>query len=440
VDRGFGVALIQAREVSDELVRYAFTWLLVTGAAAAVGLCVAAPRLAVLFRYPALSTAIYGGALYVFAYAFSVVPVALLQRDLDMKSLQVAQIVAYLVGYVGVGIGGALVGLGAWSLVGALVTQSMVYGLIAYTQVRHPIRPLFKLKNQHLMNFGNLVVGTNLLNWAIENLDNLVVGRLYGMHALGLYAVCYNLVRTPTDCLITTLQSVLFAVGAKAQENLPGLRKAYLTVMSAVLLVLCPILMGAASVASTIVEGIYGKRWVGAGALLLPLALAMVVHSLLTGSGLLWANGHGTAERKVEAGTLTIFLLSLLVASRISLQAIAWAVLSVYILRGLWLTSKILNSIQLSWGDFFAAARGGLLLGSITAGTFYMVDLGLASAGMNALNRLFTLGVVGLIIVMTLPLCSRGLISSPELRGVLRSSAPESPGVLRTVIQLYARS
>jgi lipopolysaccharide exporter len=440
VERGFGAALVQARQMSDEIVRYSFTWLLVTSTAAAIVLCAAAPAVAALFRYPALSTAIYGSALYVFVCAFSVVPGALLRRDLDMKSLQVAQIIAYLVGYAGVGVGGALLGLGTWSLVGALVTQSVVYGLIAYAQVRHAVRPLFRLRNQELTAFGNLVVATNLLNWAIENLDNLVVGRLYGIHALGLYAVSYNLVRLPTDYVITTLQSVLFAVASRAQENSPGLRKAYLTVISAVLLALCPILLGTASVAPTVVEGIYGRKWVGAGALLLPLALAMPVHAMLTGAGLLWAKGQGVAERKVQAGTLAIFMASLLVASRISLQAIAWAVLSVYILRALWLTSKILNSIQLSWSELFAAARGGLFLGAVTAGTLYMVNMGLAAARMISFDRLLILIAVGLMIVTILPICIVGLISSAGLRTILEDAVPQSPGLLRSVMKLYVKA
>jgi len=437
VERGFGAALIQISDLSDQIVRYSFTWLLLTGAATAVVLCVSAHPLAALFRYPSFTTAIYGSALYLFVYPLSVVAGALLRRDLDMKSFQIAQIVAYLVGYVVVGIGGAFIGLGVWSLIGALVTQLVVYVFITYGQVRHAIRPLFKLQGQQLTTFGNLAVASNLLNWGIENLDNLIVGRVYGMHALGLYAVSYNLVRTPTDHVITTLQGVLFAAGARAQENLPGLRRAYLTAVNAVSLVLGPVFLGTASVAPTIVEGIYGRKWVGAETLLLPLALAMPVHALMTGSALLWARGQGVAECKVEAGTLAVFLVSMFVASRMPLQAIAWAVLAVYTLRALWLISTILSSLQISWRVFLAATRGGLFLGVITSSTFYIVDMGLAAARMNAPCRLFSLAVLGLIILVTVPICIRGLISPTGLRTLLGDAGPKSPGVLRTVMQLY---
>jgi O-antigen/teichoic acid export membrane protein len=440
VERGFGPALIQAPALTDEMIRYAFTRLLLGGLAVAVVMCAAAPWVAALFRYAALSTAIYGSALYMFVYPLSVVPGALLRRDLDMKSYQVAQIAAYLIGYVVVGIPGALVGLGAWSLIGALVTQLIVNVFICYGQVRHAIRPLFRLNDQQFTSFGNVVFAANLLNWPIENLDNLVVGRLYGMHALGLYAVCYNLVRSPTDYVMTSVQGVLFAAGAKAQENLAGLRKACLTVISAEAFLLYPVFLGIALVAPTVVQGIYGGKWLGAETLLLPLALAMPGHALMVGSGLLWARGQGGAECKVEAGTLAIFVIALFVASRISLQAIAWAVLIVYTFRAIWLISVILSSVQLSWGAFLAAARGGLLLGVITAGTFYLVDMGLAAAGINALNRLCILAGVGLIIVTTLPICIRGLIASPELRTLLEGAAPQSPGLLRTVVLMYTRA
>ena len=135
------------------------------------------------------------------------------------------------------------------------------------------------------------------MNWGIENLDNVVVGRVYGMHALGLYSVSYNLVRTPTDHLITTAQGVVFASAARAQKNLLGLRKTYLAAVSAVLLVSCPIFLGMASVAHTMVEGIYAAKWAGAERLLLPLALSMPVHALMVGSGrLLSGSARGTVS------------------------------------------------------------------------------------------------------------------------------------------------
>lgn len=440
VERGFGSVLIQISDLNDEIVRYCFTWVLLTGGLTALVLSVAAHPLAALFGYPSLTTAIYGSSIYLFVYALGVVPGALLRRNLDMKSYQLAQIVSYLVGYVAVGIGGALAGMGTWSLIGALVTQSIIYVLIAYALVLHAIRPLLKIKGKGLASYGNLAVTTNLLNWLIENLDNLVVGHLYGMHALGLYAVCYNLVRTPTDHVMSSAQAILFAAGARAQENLLGLRKAYLTVVSAVLLLLCPLFLGIASVTPTVVHGIYGGKWSGAQTLLLPLALAMPVHALMTGSGLLWAKGQGSAECKVESLTLAIFLVGLFVASHISLQAIAWTVLAVYSLRAFWLVSRILGSIQLSWNAFLTATRGGLFLGMITAALLYFLDMGFASAGISSPNRLWMLVGSGFVLLTVLPISIRGLTGSAELRIFLKDAIPESPGLLRSVMQMYMRA
>jgi lipopolysaccharide exporter len=440
VECGFGSAVIQARRLNDEMIRYAFTRMLMTGFTAAVVLCVAAPAVAALFRYPTLTTAIYGSALYLLVHAVSVLPGALLQRDLKMKSFQIAQIAAYLVGYGVVGITGALLGAGAWSLIAALVTQVIVYALIAYTRVRHATRPLFKLKHQQLTTFGNLVAATNLLNWAIENFDNLLVGCLYGMRALGLYAVSYNLVRTPTNHVMNTVQGVLFPAGARAQENIPGLQRAYLTALSAVLIVLCPFFLGIASVAHTVVQGIYGGKWAGAEALLLPLALAMPVHASMTGSSLLWARGQVATELKVQAGTIVIFGIALALASRISLQAVGWAVFGVYTLRAWWLTSRVLNSLQLSWRAFLRAVRGGVLLGAVTGGAFRIMDMGLASMRMSSLNRLCILAGLGLVIFTIVPVCVRGMIASTELRALLERTTPRSPGLLRTLMQLYAKA
>jgi lipopolysaccharide exporter len=439
VERGFGSAVIQTGDLSDETVRYAFTRLLFTGLAVSALLSIAAPSIAGVFRYPPLRTAIYGSAFYLMLYAISVVPGALLRRDLDMKSFQTAQIGAYLVAYPVVGIGGALRGWGPWSLIGALIVQLVVFVVIAYAHTRHPIRPLFRLSGDKLACFGNAVLATNLLNWAIENLDNLIVGQIYGMRALGLYAVSYNLVRTPTDHVVTTAQNVLFPAASRVQENVRGLQTAYLAAVSALELVLCPVFLGIASAAPTVIQGIYGSKWTGAENLLVPLALAMPVHASMTGSGLLWARDQVATELRVQTGSLLVFVAGLLIASRVSLAAISWAVFAVYVLRASWLTSKILDSIQLSWRVFFGALRGGLLLGGVTAGTLCVTNVALASRGMNSSNRLCLLTSVGLLTLAVIPVCVRSVLSA-ELRGVLERATSRSSGFVRSIMQLSMRA
>src|SRR5262249_26108333 len=126
-------------------------------------------------------------------------------------------------------------------------------------------------------------------------------------------------------------------------------------------------------------------------------------------------------------------------ASHVSLQAIAWAVLVVYVFRVVWLTSKILTVIELSWDALFVATRGGLILGIVTAGTLYLLNMGLAAEGVVAGHRLLVLGGGGLITVVTLSICIRQAIYSTELRAVLERSLPERPRLLRTVM-LFTRS
>ncbi len=260
------------------------------------------------------------------------------------------------------------------------------------------------------------------------------------MHSLGLYSVSYNLVRTPTNHLMATVQAVLFPAAARAQDNVQGHQKAYVTALSAVLFVLCPLFFGVAAVASTVVEGIYGDKWAGAESVLFPLALAMPVHGAMTGSALLWARGQVATELRVQAGIVVIFIGALLIASQISTQAVAWAVFGVYLLRAFWLTSRILKSIHLPWKAFGDAVRAGVLLGIVTAATFYLLDARLAFAGLRPFNRLSLLAVVGVAIVTILPIYVRKLIPSPEFRDVLERAIPTSPRLVRAVMQLYART
>lgn len=437
VEGGLGSALIQISDLDDDTVRFAFTRLLSRALIVAIVLCAPADVFARIFHFPGLTLAIYGSAVYLIVYACSVVPSALLNRHLDFKLLQIAQIITYILAYSIVGVGGALLGLGPLSLVGALITQLFLFTAAAYMAVPHAIRPLFELPVQKLTPYGSRVMAINLLNWTIENLDNVVIGWRYGVHSLGVYSVSYALVRVPTNNVMITAQTVLFPAGARAQNSLQRLQTAYLATINGVLLVLCPVLFSAALLSRTLVEGIYGSRWAGAEKVLVPLALAMVVHACMTGSTLLWAKGRLGVELRVQRSVALVFCISMVMVSRISVEATAWAVLGLYTLRAAWLTRGILKVLEVPWRLLVRTIKGAFLLGGLIAGSLYLLDRALAESVPAATMRLLVLVSAGIIIAGLAPLMVRNLAFSAELRSVVSNLRLTAPRWVQSVIEVY---
>jgi lipopolysaccharide exporter len=400
VEMGLGSALVQKKELTDEDVRFAFTWIIVAGLAMAALVFLLSGAIASFFNDVRVAEIIRGLTPVFLLQALAVVPLSLLKRELAFKAVQGVQIVSYLIGFLIVGIGAALLGAGVWSLVAAWIAQTLTSAIIFNVIRRHPMKPLFSPRDQVIQGFGTRVLLTNMANWAIENVDNLLVGKLFGPTALGLYSVSYNLVRTPANHLVVTLQTVLFPASARAQDNHEGLRRAYLTVVAGVALMAIPIFGGVAAVSGTVVEALFGNKWLDAAPILLPLALAMILHALMAVAGpVLWGKGAAGAELKVQFWVALAFVAALLIASRYSMVVVAWAVCAVYAVRLVWLTAALMRHIHLPFSMLLRALRGGVLVGAVIVALLLVSDA--VSHELSAALRLaLEIGIAGLALLL----------------------------------------
>ena len=426
-EMGLGAALVQKKDISSEDIRVVFTRLMLAGTIVAGLIISASPWIADIFADPRLEPILLGGALFVLIQAAGTVSASLLKRDLRMKPVQIGQVISYLAGFLGVGLTLALTGFGALSLIAALVSQALIFSMMMYFNVRHPVKPLLRSGNTHFTSFGARVTGTNLANWVIENIDNFMVGKLFGMKALGLYSVAYNLVRTATNHLMVTLQSVLFSASARAQGDDDSLRRAYLATLGLVMLITLPVFAGIASVAITVIETLYGNKWIDATSLLVPLALAMPLHAAMTGSVILWAKGLAGRELRVQLRIALIFPPLLFAASQFSLVALAWTVCLIYLLRSAWLTNTILSSLDLSWRKFALAVRGGLVLGVVISGLLMAMDSALRFANVIAIFRLMLEMLAGLLVSFLVLRVLRKWIFSAEMVWLLEQLVTKFP-------------
>lgn len=441
VEMGLGAALVQRAEVSEADVRIVFTRVLLAGVTIGLLGYLVAPLFTTFFGDPRISGVIRG-LMPVFVFqALTVTPVSLLKRDLAFKAIQGVQIASYLAGFLVVGIGLAMLGAGVWSLVSAWIAQTAIAAILFYMLKRHSLKPKFTGGDAAMGGFGTRVLLTNMVNWVIENVDNLLVGKLFGSTALGLYSVSYNLVRNPANHLVVTLQAVLFPASARAQDNRTGLHRAYLTVVGGVAILALPVFLGVAAVADTVVAALFGSQWEQASLLLIPLAIAMAFHAPMAVAGpVLWGKGAAGTELRVQVWTGIVLVASLLVASRYSVTAMAWAVCGVYALRLVGMTVVLLRHIQLPFVAFLTSVRGGALAALFTtsvllgldthfAATAPMIRLTFEVIAAGLALGLFVFGLPGLALSDDLAVLAQRLLAPmPGTAGWLERVRASHPG------------
>ena len=430
-EMGLGSALIQKRTLTEADIRVAFTRVVAASAGLALLLALVAPLLAQFFGDSALIWPLRGIALSIVIASFSVVPLSLLKRRLEMRTVHIARVASYITGFVLVGIGLALAGAGVWSLVGAMVAQCLTEAVLVYRAAPYTLRPLLVAEDRALQGFAGRVMLTNLSNWASENVDNLLVGKLLGVQALGYYSVSYNLVRTPTNHLVGTLQQVLFSASARMQDDAAALGRAYLLTLNAVLLVSLPTFIAAGVLSETLVVALYGQKWLAAAPVILPLALAMPVHAAMAIAGpTLAGRGMVGKELKVQFWVALLLIAAIFVSARFSLEALAWSVFGVCLVRAVWMTAVLIRVLGVPAQAALAPLRGTLPFSLAVAGTLFAADHGLQVLGILApLRLIFALALGAALALGGGLLCVRFLVG-PDLAKLLLHYANEETGRL----------
>lgn len=370
VDGGLGQALIQKPALDEKEIRKAFTWQVAIALKATGAVYLLAPWIAHSFHDSSATRVIQAMSGIIAIQSIGSVSAALLRRRMQFRTIQCISICSSASAYIAVAIPLALRGAGVWSLVAAALCQCFLNAIFLYAAIRHSVVPNFGLPDRPIAVFGGTIVANNLVNWAHSNLDNLAAAQL-GPVTLGLYGRAYNFANQPVNAVVTGLQSVLMSSVAKAQERRRETGRLALCLMSIVLGLLSCAYAICAFIPETTMVGLFGEKWRGLVPLMLPLAIAMPlygIHCLL--GPILCGLGKPHYEFWPQGISCVVAAITLFAAARISILAIAWALLGVTILRFVLLAWFTFHLLGIDWGKTalilarrmgFAVALGGLV-------------------------------------------------------------------------------
>jgi O-antigen/teichoic acid export membrane protein len=427
-DLGFSNAIIQRKTLCEKDIRFAFTFQMLLGVIFAIVCFAGAGVIASLFRSQEVTPVIRALSLIFPLQAFGQTASSLLKRRLAFRALQYAQISSYAVNLV-VGIPLAVGGLGVWALVVAQLVSISLNSVIAYWMSPHSLLFCFRI-NRSILGFGVKVVSTNVANWSIGNLDNLVVGRVFGVLPLALYSRAFQLTNLPIVATVSTLQNVLFAAYSRVQSGDDTFRRVYLATVAVMSVIMVPMFGAAAVVSSTIILALYGRAWIGAAPLFVPLALAMPLYAILALAGpVLWAAGRVERELKVQVVTAIMALVVFAATSRISPVCLAWGVLAVYAFRFLGMTREVVRHLKIKWVDIVLALRGGVAVGLATAVLSWIADSLMKGTGVPVMLRLSVVIAVALsAVLLSLAVTPNAVLGPPAdlVLSQLRLMMPDS--------------
>lgn len=391
---GIGRAIIQANDLSERYVATAFTVSSVVGVVIAALLFAGADTVAGLFGLQGLSPIIGALAFYVVIRALSLVSANLLERRLQFARLKAFQITGYLIGYGVVGISLAINQYEVWALVGAVLTEAAVTGILQFFAIRHRLVPWLDGRSlQKMARYAGGISLTSVSSFIALRADYFVVARWLGDTALGLYERSYKLIEGGLQ-LGGALDRVLFPAMSRMQEFPDRIRRAFGRSVAVMALVFLPFSAFLSLVAPEVVRLLLGENWSGAIPVFQVLAFGLYLRSgYKLAGGLARAKGF-VYELALRQGIYALMVVvGAVVGAQAGVQEVAVAILAVLVLHYISMSSMGIRHADIEWKQFFRLHYYGVLLAmTVSAVTWLVVS---SVRGMLAPDWVVLLAAVG---------------------------------------------
>lgn len=326
MDLGFGAALIQRRHHVAEAAETVYAVNLILGGVLTAATALGAPLVADFFREPLVTPLLRVLSFTFILEALGSVPLVLLKRDLAFRRKLIPDIGRSIIKGA-VSIGAATAGFGVWALVWGQLAGVMASVILAWWVVDHRPRPrLHRGELRSLSRFGAPLIITDIQYAIWANLDYVVVGRLLGDSALGIYTLAYRLPELLVQSVWRVLANAIFPVFSTIQDRADLLRRGYLATIRYTQVIVVPLCVGLFLTAEQSVAALFGDQWAEAVPVLRVMAVFSLIGSVGVNAGDVYkALGRTGVLARLSALELIALVPALLLGARHGLVGVAWA-------------------------------------------------------------------------------------------------------------------
>jgi len=309
---GFGAALIHRQHGFEEAKDTAFSLMVARGWLLAIIVFAVAPLVADFYEEPVLDLVIQIVAISFIFNGFKNINTVAHEKDLDFRKLVYLEQLVSLLNTILV-IVVAYYYRNVWALVVGHVATSFIAMFLSYIFI--PGRPRLRFNRKiawELFHYGKFITGVGIVLFIATEIDNVVVGKMLGMEALGFYYIAFMLANLPATHISKIASRVLFPAYSKLQGDLAALNEAYLRVLGLIGSIAIPAAMGLLILAHEIITLVYGVKWQAAVEPLQILCVLGGLRAITSLNGYLM-NGIGKPNISFYIITFRVVLIAILI-------------------------------------------------------------------------------------------------------------------------------
>ncbi len=397
-DFGLSAAAVQRATVTEEQTSTLFWINVVVGAGLGLVTLAMAPVVAAFYREPRLvgvTAVLAAGFLF---NALGVQHSAFLQRQMRFTALAVIN-TSSLILSTAIAIVGALAGYGYWALVAMTVTLPLANTIGLWLTTRWvPGMPRRRVGIRSMMHFGGILTLNGLVVYIASNFEKVLLGRFWGVDAVGLYGRAYQLIRVPTDNLNSAAGEVAFSALSRLQHDPRRLKNYFLKGYSLIVALTLPITITCAVFADDVILVLLGQKWRAAAPIFRLLAPTILVFAIA--NPLSWLlSSIGLVKRLLKMGMVIapVMIAGYFIGLPFGPRGVAFAYSTVMVLWLIPLITWALHGTIISPKDILLALSRPLA-SSIVAGA---VAFAVRSAYAQFLSPVPRLALEGSVLLFT---------------------------------------
>ena len=268
-----------------------------------------------------------------------------------------------------VGVIMAALGAHYWAIIGMGLASTVAKAVGVWLVV--PWFPGLPRRNSNIRSmiwFGWLTTFRDLIVFFAWNADNILLGRVWGADALGLYGRAFQLATLPINQLNATVTRVAFSALSRLQNDPDRLARSFLQGYFLLLSFTLPIIITYPLFSEEIVRVVLGTSWLEVAPIFRLLAPAALVFALANPLSLLvTSTGHAGRALAIAAATTPPVIAGIALGLSNGPKGVALGYslsMALIIIPSIGWSKR---GTKISWGDFWGACKKPLLA-SLSAG------------------------------------------------------------------------
>ena len=285
-DLGLSTATVQKKDVTHEQVSTLFWINGFIGASIMTMVCCCSKLLASFYADDRLIWITVGISTSFFWGGLTVQHQAILFRKMHFFRSSAADIGASFLSTI-IAIVLAFKGYGYWALVWGLMSRSFFSAI--GTWIVCPWLPGLPARNARIgemIKFGRDLSGFNLIVFFADNLDQILIGRIFGPRPLGFFRQAYNLAMFPIGYLTYPVNSVLQPALSILQNDALRYRQYYVKTLKLLSFVNMPLMVFLFLNGKNIILFVLGEKWIEAVVIFKIFTLAGFIRPVLNTAGI----------------------------------------------------------------------------------------------------------------------------------------------------------